>query len=331
MNDDWDGVDWAESFSGPDDDDIQRLREREWQDMLEREPDDDVRAAIPEQCERPHEVVDSGYIYSSYQVASDRAGGRNSLSSTGFRVEAVKDGWVLKSTPVPEVDRLAEEQSDLESKLSLGAALIYSLQIADRAYALQLLERPTDVNVRGNTGSTPLMVAAQRGYADVCERLLSLGATFQTEIGMPTDPNQYDSNERADTVMQRALRSRDWPTIEVISKVYVSAEWTWMKENMPQSDLPYWGYPRLVDAARYGMTALCAEMIGRGVDTKGDSPSVGDEPPIEAAFSNDQISTCIVLAAMGADISPLRAMDGFTDELEAAFTTIRKYCKTQPS
>lgn len=324
MNDDWDGVDWAEQFSGPDDDEIERLREQEWHDGLENGTPDSRQTFIFHRDTPKAEVADSGYRYPSFEVASNRARDRSSHLNK-YRVEAVAGGWVLKSTPVSDLDRLVEEYCDTESKFSIGIALFHALANGQEEYAYQLLERPVEVNVVGHSGASSLMVAAQRGYAGLCSKLLNLGAIFQTEIEIPLQSGPTDSRERADTVMQRALQSQDWPTIEVITKVYISAEWSWMKENIATSDTPYWGYPRLVEAARYGMSALCAEMIGHGVPTGRESLSISDTAPIEAAFSNDQVSTCIVLAAMGADVQPLRAMEGWTDELEATFYTINKY------
>ena len=41
MNDDWDGVDWAEHFSGPDDDEIERAQESAYQSSSSAEDDED--------------------------------------------------------------------------------------------------------------------------------------------------------------------------------------------------------------------------------------------------------------------------------------------------
>jgi ankyrin repeat protein len=292
MNEDWDGTDWAKSFSGPDDHEIEKMRAQGYQAQLsDRDEEDQYAASNVEKIRK--------YGGFNALISRDIEHRRNPLDGNGLDYES-------------------DERFDSESKDNLSLALIASLQRNDKLSALQLLERPVSVNLRGVSGSSAIMIAAYRGYADVCEALLSQGASFQTEISM-SDAGESDG--RSDTVMQRALSSQDWPTIEVITKAYVAAEWKWMKDNMPHSDLPHWGYPRLVEAARYGMSSLCVDMIENGVDTKGDE--FGDEPPIEAAFSNDKFSTCFVLVAMGADHSHLRRVEGYSDEFDAAFAGVR--------
>jgi ankyrin repeat protein len=217
-------------------------------------------------------------------------------------------------------DYYLEDRQEDESRFFLGIALAHALATKQREFALQLLERALDVDAFNDTVSSPLMVAALRGYSDICEKLLHLGASFHTEIAMPWEPREAETNQRVETIMSRALISNDWPTIEVITKVYVTAEWNWMRANMPKSDIPHWGFPRLVEAARYGMSALCAEMIGYGVNVNNQPSAFGAVSPIEAAFYNDKLQTCFVLIAMGADILILRSLDGYTDDLDAAFT-----------
>lgn len=340
MNDDWDGVDWAMSFAGPDDDEIEIQRQQEFQESLRDECIGYGSSEIRGQ--RKSDAV----WFVSFETATNYAKTMAENLQLSFDLEEIGSHWRVVSSDaslsgsVPEVeevsdfDPMADEQDADDSKFFLGIALFKALQDKDRDLALQLIERPIEINVLGQRGTSPLMVAAYRGYFEICEKLLQLGATFETEISMDPGLEQEDDGSCEDTVMHRAFLSRDWQTIEIIGKAYIAAEWKFLRtiETIDSSDFQYFGYPRLVEASRYGMTALCAEMIECGIDVnKGYSSDTSDKP-IEAAYGNDKMTTCFALVAMGADISPLREMDGFTTEFEAALTIVRQYFeKNQPA
>lgn len=335
MNDDWDGVDWAESFSGPDNDEIESQRAQEFQEEWN---DEVVGFELKEgYCQRKSETN----RFDSFEAAINHSKAMAENFQIPFVVEVISSYWRVTSDKIsantskcrcPDDHEVscgisADELLADQSKYYLGFALFKALQNQDRKLALQLLERPIRVNSIGHGGSSPLMVAAYRGYPDVCEKLLGLGATFQTEVSMDPHPSRDDEYAEADTVMHRAFSSRDWQTIEVISKAYIAAEWTFLKNIVPvdSSDLHMYGYPRLVEAARYGMTALCAEMIECGVDVNEGYSSDTSDKPIEAAYGNKKMDTCFALVAMGADISALREFDGYTKEFESALSIVKQY------
>ena len=71
MNDDWDGVDWAEHFSGPDDNEIEQIQEDAYQSSL---PEEDEEASFDKDF-----AYDSGYTV--YEDAISNAAAQQHIKS----------------------------------------------------------------------------------------------------------------------------------------------------------------------------------------------------------------------------------------------------------
>lgn len=216
----------------------------------------------------------------------------------------------------------------------IASYLIQALRDKKHSLACEILENLTNLDDVEDQGKSALMVAAYRGYSDICIKLLNMGASFDIQIAM-TEITNHEVEEKygkqsTDNVMDRAIMSRDFPTIEVIGRAYVSAEWNYLKtiEAEDPSGFHYFGCPRLVQAAEFGMTELCVEMIHAGIDINTENSFEGEYTPLDAAFNNNKMETAFVLAAMGADIRVLSQSDGFTDELKSSFAIVKKFFTT---
>jgi ankyrin repeat protein len=188
-----------------------------------------------------------------------------------------------------------------------------------------------DIYAVEDQGKSTLMVAAYRGYADICDKLLNMGAHFDIQISM-TEKTDYEvekeyGRQSLDNVMDRAIMSGDFPTMEVIGRAYITAEWNYLKqfEFSDSTGFHYFSCPRLVQAAEFGMTQLCIDMIHAGIDINTDNSFESDYTPIDAAFNNNKMETAFVLAALGADISVLSQNEKFNDELKSSFAIVKKF------
>lgn len=213
----------------------------------------------------------------------------------------------------------------------IASYLVQALRDKNHDLACGILENLTNITDVEDHGKSALMVAAYRGYSDICIRLLDMGAMFDIQVAM-TEKVNYEVEEKygrqsPDNVMDRAIMSGDFPTIEVIGKAYVSVEWKYLKtiaEEDP-SGFHYFSCPRLVQAAEFGMTELCVEMINAGIDINTDNSFEGNYTPLDAAFNNNKMETAFVLTAMGADINVLWQSDKFTSELKSSFSIVKKF------
>ncbi len=214
--------------------------------------------------------------------------------------------------------------------------LMEAMQKKDYQLARQLIKKPMNVNVLDGRNVSALMIAAYRGYADICENLLRLGAAVSTEI---TEREEATDSDYLN-LWQRAKISGDQPTIDVIDKAYVTANWNITKDlsNTNPQRFQTDGLYQFNEAARLGMTTLCVDIVCSGVevnhqDLKNLSNSEVDSA-ISAAYLNGHKTTCFVLLALGADISPLRAHEDFTKEIESSLIILRNYfdsCSTSNS
>ena len=82
-----------------------------------------------------------------------------------------------------------------------GLALIAALRAFDKRLALRWLAMPCNVNMLDDRGVTPLMVAAYRGYNDICQILLSLGADAQHSVERYYF--EYDCGDRGHEEVER--------------------------------------------------------------------------------------------------------------------------------
>lgn len=205
-----------------------------------------------------------------------------------------------------------------------GIALIGALREKDILTARQLLKQPLNVNAIDSREVTALMVAAYRGYADICEELLRLGADVQYEIKyyVPCGDEDFEEEElEFDSVSGRAKCSGDELTINVIGKAFVNAEWITIKDNL--SFFGDYGSECLINAARFGMTSICVEMISAGIAI--DGTGYLEDSAVAVAVDNGNMETCFVLLALGANSESLRCNEKFPRNFHTSFESVRKY------
>ena len=201
-----------------------------------------------------------------------------------------------------------------------------ALRDGDISLARQLIEQPLDVNFTEADGVSLLMIAAYRGYADICERLIDLGADVQHGffVHYPV-PDDIDETEY-DSVVERALISRDAKTIDVIERAFTRAQWASVKAatKHDKSDLFLFGTARLVDAARLGMVELVTDMVTAGVPIE-EPRYYREMSPLIAAAEHQQFATCAVLVALGANPADLRGHRNISGELQHALEIVARH------
>ena len=322
MNDDWDGGDWAEHFYGPSDYEIERQQESNYEsyessEVYEDEYIDGTRTQFRDKEKNTFDSFIDASAYAQKKAAE--------IEQT-LRVRAIRYGWEVIEDRLTSADILSECEDYIKDDGYFTAIeLIDALRNKDHELALQLLKKPINVNVMDGQNVSALMIAAYRGYADICEKLLNLGAVISTEISKREEASDPDHIN----LWQRALMSRDQPTIDVIDKAYAADNWNTTRKlaladpNKLQVDGP----SHLFEAARLGMTTLCVEIVTSGVEinisnlthNKGDVLT-----PLSNAFDGGHITTCFVLVALGADTSVLKLNDNFSNVFESRYTPDEK-------
>lgn len=212
------------------------------------------------------------------------------------------------------------------SALLPTARLITALRDKDVELARELLNQPIDVNFAEANGVSLLMIAAYRGYADICERLIELGADVQHgfydyypsgDDDDPLDDREYDG------VLERAKTSGDAKTLEVVERAFTRSQWAGVKANMKTDPdaLVSVGTARLLDAARFGMLDLVADMVKSGVPIE-DPEYFPEVTPLSMAATNGQVATCVLLVALGANPADLRGHRNIPSEVQRALEVI---------
>lgn len=201
---------------------------------------------------------------------------------------------------------------------SLAVQLIHALSNEDKKLVLDLLEEPLNVNEVDHRGVSGLMVAAYRGYADICETLIQLGANVQYSFPCGEE-GEFDG------VSERARMSRDHRTMLVIEKAAINADCAWLK-SLVNTDPEYFidlGSRRLVDAARLGMTAACVEIVNLGIPI--DNPSDPFDSAIYVAADHGEMTTAFVLLALGADFTPLQEHGRYSEKIQSSIENVKGF------
>lgn len=154
----------------------------------------------------------------------------------------------------------------MSDRLAGSSDLIQALRAEDIAEAWRLLSIPVSVNMLDSRETTALMVAAYRGYADICTRLIELGADVL--YFKYVDDDVSDDGYSVDDAEIRARMSGDPSTLCVIQCAMVEAKWRSCLNKANH------GPELLVDAARLGLTRLCVEMIEDGVTLSPPDPQL---------------------------------------------------------
>lgn len=196
--------------------------------------------------------------------------------------------------------------------------------------AQELLGLPVDPNFVDPRGVTPLMVAAYRGYAQLCSKLIELGADplYARPIPSIENPEAWPPLEDA---LDRAKLSQDPATIKVLEMAQLSARW---KKNLRERsadsrDFVAVGESLLVDAARHGMLALVVEMATEGIPIQGGTDP--EASAIVAAASVGEYTTCAVLGILGADLDFLSTLENVSEDFLTALIALRDQCRQNGS
>lgn len=196
-----------------------------------------------------------------------------------------------------------DTQSAEPDRQELIATFRAALKVHDRRLALELLERYSiDVNYCDLEGTSLLMAAAYRGYADVCLLLMERGADptygHQLAVRTPEGPTEIEWH----SVWNRALMSRDKRTIELVETAIVRLQWSDQRAAMAAEGgrSNPWGAVHLVDsAARLGMLSTLWDMIDHKVPI--DVDDANGFPPLTSAGSAGKMAACLLLVMHGAD------------------------------
>ena len=229
-----------------------------------------------------------------------------------------KDFYDIDSIDFPKASVDGIKARKESTNCSLAVQLIHALSKEDKNLVRALLENPLDVNEVDYRGVSALMVAAYRGYADICETLIRLGANVQYRFPCGEE-GEFDG------VSERARMSRDYRTMLVIEKAAINADCASLK-SIVNSDPEYFmdlGSRRLVDAARLGMTAVCVEIVNSGIPI--DNPSDPFESAIYVAADNEKMTTAFVLLALGADFTPLQEHGRYSENIQSSIENVQGF------
>jgi hypothetical protein len=201
-----------------------------------------------------------------------------------------------------------------------GLVLIDALRGWDPELANNLINTLRRCDHVDSDGKTALMMAAYRGYSEICEKLLAKGANVLYSL----DSINLDGDIESDCALVRAKCSHDARTIEVIETAELCARWMQAKviKFSNHSEFLGYGWECLLDAARLGMPDLCAEMIIAGIPLKRPPRGFQDDDPIVVAADYYQIRTCVVLIALGSDPVLLKFHEHVSEELARAFSVV---------
>lgn len=188
-----------------------------------------------------------------------------------------------------------------------GLALIAALRAFDERRALRLLAKPCNVNVLDDRGVSPLMVAAYRGYAEICQRLLNLGADARHFVEKILYEYNEDSNadEEVEEASTHAKMGGDKETIALILRAEVRARWADIQflRDEEGSFFNHVGTGLLAEAANLDMVAICVEMHEAGLSVDPNDSNVKEA--LFDAVENRNIRTSLILSALGADLGDL--------------------------
>lgn len=310
MNDDWDSHDWEMNVHQPSDEDDSSLSVAadippfNGATEVEMQSGPNVERGIPDlQCAK--------------QYAKHKFNG--SLDHVVFQHR--DSGWFV--TQEPSVPKDADAANlPIANYLGFqgGLDLIEALRVADRSTAEALISQGVDVNATDRRGVSPLMVAAYRGYSDICQRLISLGANIELEIPEYGSGTGMSNGEQIfDTPMTRARASRDPKTIDVLEKAWIHHHWKNASQliqsnsSVSPEDFSY----LIVRAAEHGLTRTCVEMIALGLNIDHESDN---GTALRCSLDANYLQTAFVLAALGANIDGLHEMIDTNSEL---FRTIQ--------
>lgn len=218
-----------------------------------------------------------------------------------------------------------EQPTWIELELYHNARQLMQLLVnGNREAAKRFLDIPFEPNYFNHYGSSLLMVAAYRGYSDICEKLIQAGADCLYGYYYVDCDDTFDMC--SDSVLIRAKMSHNDDTYDTILKYYIISTWSLeaklMKINESKTCIGEF-QEMLSDAARLGMTSLCVDMVTSGVPINFTAHNY--ESPLFEAYSNNKMQTCLVLLALGADIEELKYEENYSIKLKQSINILNDF------
>ena len=122
---------------------------------------------------------------------------------TNVKQPRVKSFFERAKEPVVAYNSDAERRGELRSPELLDALIR-----RDEQTALELLKLPgIDVEFKGRSGVTPLMLASKHGYVDVVKALLEKGANVHAVDDNGTTVIEFPANRHKEKILQLTLRT----------------------------------------------------------------------------------------------------------------------------
>lgn len=195
--------------------------------------------------------------------------------------------------------------------------LVAALRDSHKALALDILNEELNPNYLDERETSPLMIAAYRGYADICEKLIALGADPLYGFDVISD-----ESVEFHCVSHRAQMSNDPRTIEVVGRAFTIAGWrhTLSHSKDDPSGFLYFGSERLSEAAYLGMTQLVVEMICEGIPIDN---AQSEKSALMMAGYGGHFKLCAVLAALGANLDRFWTHESVTKEFVEALANLQ--------
>ena len=170
-----------------------------------------------------------------------------------------------------------------------GSGLIRALRDLDLPEANRLIDLPGYVSMLDDDVS-PLMVAAYRGLAAECQRLIDLGADVLHNTGV----HYGEGSDEFQSVEIRADMSQDTATKEVIGRAAAKARCRLVLGGDKSCD----PWQTLEDCALYGLVGCCASLMDGHVSMLNGGASA--EKVLVAAYRSRDWRTFHVVMAMSA-------------------------------
>lgn len=222
---------------------------------------------------------------------------------------------LLAVLPSPHLREGSQQGKHMDTELqklsrnNLSKRLIIALRDSHEALASQILNEDINPNYLDERKTSPLMIAAYRGFADICQKLIDLGADPLYGFDVISE----DSVE-FDCVSDRAQMSNDPRTIEIVKRAFILAGWRHALSHSKDdpSWLQYFGAEHLSEAAYLGMTQLVIEMIHQGIPI--DNLSTPAESALMMAGYGGHFNLCAILASLGANLDRFWKHESVTKE-----------------
>lgn len=274
------------------------------------------------------EEINEAYLFDMAEFDPDPA---SAAASEGEVRRSEEKTCLLQAEAERQWQAMQEANRAIRAQQSVGGDTLHSLREIDEIYeASERLDqalRDDDYTALAKTDRHAidrnlLLSAAYRGNGDLCAALLDAGA----DVLYVSDADYRDYHEYGMPLYDARLRakiSNDAKTIRVINRAWVAQEWASCKCSGEQEQ--YFLSSLLCDAAAWGLTSVCVDMVGKGVEMNHTLLLEGRHP-LADALSNGHFQTALVLLALGADLAALEDCRSCAPaDLCDAFRTAHRY------